>query len=772
MKKILNKIIIILSVITLLFAYVPLFSDYIYAEESSKYLKLADDKSIYDRNKKIIIRLSDKVDEKTIKNNVFVKTQNNSFVNTKVYVMKDNPKNIVIDAPSGGYKENTRYTVYVNNISSKNGEKIKNYVKQSFMFFPGVDGKNGNKDASVDYQFKSDVIQIKDSDSIGKDIVVENEKNNSDYTVKIPKKAFKENLKNGKVIFVHPNNSQIHGFAMKVKNFKVSGNNYIIYSTLPTTEDIYSKLNINVSLSGLPSNGKENVQKGVRLFKNKDGFVDGIHLDNKYESAYSSRINNIKSSNKSDDESDLEKNIKFEINISNIKPEIHYDLKKKLEYTQTYKIENNIEINFDKSKDLIDYEKRHPIESLGASFRINPFLKINFDTAYGIEFKSDGSIEGNITFSGVNEGSLNIKTDFFNFEKDHKKVSSKNLLNVSGSGKAETSLYPYLFLEIKLSVCEIIDTVKFKVKIGIYGSLGLEINGSFEYDFDEKSEKVNGRIGADAEISVKCKFYLDPKLSINLLSDSNGKADDGYNFFDLNFKIADYKKDIVDNSYDISSGNGSSNESSDEYSDESSSGSGNESDNEYSDDEDDDNVIYYGDNADDVYRNIINNKKKYVYFIGSKDKRTLKEEEKEGNIQYAYAYVDLGENDYEYKKGLMLIRYDRTMGETPNLSKVFYYDKNSRRIIEYDDSDLADANTIGFLGYSVRNIPMTSNNGRGLYVYIVTPATEEGSWSELTRFYVDGRNKMQVRVISKKLNPIGYYSSPSGLHSIKFEKIK
>src|SRR3712207_1746372 len=137
MKKILIKLSAVALTITMLILSIPLSAIHSYAESKvsyanetkEKYQKLSEDEDIYEENKDWIITLSENIHPDSINNkHIFVKTHDNKDVSVKVEQVKNNPKQIKINHPDGGYQPDIRYTIFVKELKSYKGDTLKENV--------------------------------------------------------------------------------------------------------------------------------------------------------------------------------------------------------------------------------------------------------------------------------------------------------------------------------------------------------------------------------------------------------------------------------------------------------------------------------------------------------------------------------------------------------------------------------------------------------------------------------------------------------------------
>ena len=536
MRKILNKVIVVLITASFLLGYTQLFSNVVYAAEKAKYVRLSDDKLIYEKNKPITITLSKEIDKSSLKQkNVYIMDNNNKVYDVSVKISTDNKK-IIVTPPAEGYKKNVRYTVYVKDIKSKNGKKIRENVKQSFTYTPEISPKDPNtkNDSSgeqkkvepkASYELKKNVVSVNDADKFNDFAikVLEEAKGNDDSTViEVAKEIFEKKPSVGETVWIKPTDKYLQGLVFKVNSIEDRKGSYYIHAGKASIEDLFSNLKIseNYKTDDIKSN------KSRRSKRDTEGHDVSIASMNVGVSG------NV--------DVDIRQK-KFDLSVN-----VYSDLGARVsigeKVTKEYK------------KDLFNnsFYVATPIPGL--------IINSNIDGKFKFTFESNSEVSGDVHIKLSRTVGVRFNKDKNKFE-DYSKDNDSNIgINVNSSGSL--NINPKISVEPKVGITigapikylnVNIGNIFFQLEIGPKMSININGNISLSYSLSDEKFKYDSKVKISGSLDLRFHF----KAGLNSDTLDFIKVMVGYKNVDISLTIADVDKSLYKYSFDTDSQNGS-----------------------------------------------------------------------------------------------------------------------------------------------------------------------------------------------------------------------
>ncbi len=184
---------------------------------------------LVDANKEWNITFNQEIDLSTVnKDSVYVTNHLGQKENTTATI-NSNGKTITLQPPSGGYLPDYDYTLHIENILSKQGERQKDNIAMRFFIEDNT--------IKEEMEYRDDVIKLE-----GAAASLEGE-NYREITMPLSEFTAK-NLHEGSIIIIEPSAADIYGYAGKIASHRTEGENVIITTTEPLFEEMFTHLHL------------------------------------------------------------------------------------------------------------------------------------------------------------------------------------------------------------------------------------------------------------------------------------------------------------------------------------------------------------------------------------------------------------------------------------------------------------------------------------------------------------------------------------------------
>lgn len=176
------------------------------------------------------ILFNEEVDKDSVNNsNIFVENHLGEIVDTNA-IIGDDGKTVIVEPPLDGYSTEYDYTLFIEDILSKDGEKLKENIKMKFFI------EDGTTKDEIEYQ--EDIVKIEGA-------TIYDEYTEDIKTIIINLDQFEEkNLQEGSIIMTNPSTEDIYGYVGKIVSYRVDGENVIVETIEPSLEEVFTSIDI------------------------------------------------------------------------------------------------------------------------------------------------------------------------------------------------------------------------------------------------------------------------------------------------------------------------------------------------------------------------------------------------------------------------------------------------------------------------------------------------------------------------------------------------
>lgn len=229
-RKLTNKPIGLLLIMAMLFTLFPSTTAWAQAAQGQEFQEWSES-HLVDQFKEWTVTFNEEIKPSTInKANIYVKDHLGHKIDTTPAIGPDK-KTIIVAPPGDGYSSQSDYTLYIENIQSVEGTKLKNKIKMNFYI---KDDMTKEKTTRQENLISLDDAYIYDGLNGTKEIIIE-------------KQEFEEKeAAAGSIIIIEPSPEDIYGYAGKITSIEENGEKVTLKTEEPTLDEILGDIDINI----------------------------------------------------------------------------------------------------------------------------------------------------------------------------------------------------------------------------------------------------------------------------------------------------------------------------------------------------------------------------------------------------------------------------------------------------------------------------------------------------------------------------------------------